>query len=787
MKFTLSWLKSHLDTDKTSKEIEDKLSLIGLEIEECIDNSKIFEPFIIAEIQESTKHENAENLSVCRVFDGTNTHQIVCGAANAKSGVKVVLAPIGSEIPANGMVIKHTKIRGVESNGMLCSAEELLLEDSSEGIIELPKTAPVGENYGEFANLNDVLFEIGLTPNRGDCTYVRGIARDLSAAGMGTLKSQSTEVFKNNGKETPVTVTIEEKEACRDFTLTKIENIANGSESEYSPLLRKIGFSPKSTLVDLSNFFMMDLGRPNHIYDADKITGNFSIRYSKKGEKFTPISMDEIELPEGLLVVSDDTHIVSIAGVIGGDLSKVTDTTKNILVEMANFDPLEIIKSGRALNIHTDSRFRFERRIDFANREMYLDTFYSQILKECGGDAYKLSVTTGDAFSFTTEMNFDFSYIKHLSGVEVSQEEATEILKKLGFGVDGNKITIPSYRQGDVESKADIVEEIIRIKGFDCIEHQLLPTSEKHNLNYETPFVDKLKFNLAARGLNEVFTWSFIDSKLNDLFGFEDAIELVNPISSEMSVMRKSLLPSMMLIQKKNADLGTSDICIFEVASIFEKENPHKLNKVVCGARFGKYSRKSVHKEERNFDFYDSKADLFNILSEFGLNPDKLQYKQNFPGYYHPGKSCSFYLGKNLIAHVGEVHPKIQKHFDITDGCTAFELFIDNLPELRRKSSKPQLTLHKLQAVIRDFAFLINDSVTSLEIKRAILSTDKKLITDVAIFDVYKGKGIDEGFKSIALSVTIQPIEKTLNDAEIEVLSKKIIDTVTEKFGAKLR
>lgn len=787
MKFTLSWLKSHLETDKTSKEIEEKLSLIGLEVEECVDNSKTFAPFVIAEIKESKKHENAEKLNVCKVFDGKNTLQVVCGAENAKTGKRVVLAPIGSHIPANGMVIKQANVRGVESCGMLCSAEELLLEESSEGIIELPENAPVGGNFGDYANLNDVLFEIGLTPNRGDCTHVHGIARDLCAAGMGKLKPLKAKDFANNGKPTATKVKIEDKNAVYGFTLTQIDNIKNGPSSEFSGDLRKIGFSPKSALVDLSNYFMMDQGRPNHIYDADKITGDFQVRLSKKGEKFTPISMDEIELPEGLLVIADDVHIISIAGVIGGELSKVTESTTNILVEMANFNPLEIIKSGRALNIHTDSRFRFERRIDFGHREGFLNAFIGQILKECGGQAYKTNMEAEKSNPFITEFEFDFSYIKQLAGVDVSQKEASDILKKLGFTVDGGKIGIPTHRQGDVESKADIVEEVIRIKGFDCIEHEPLPDSGKHNLNYATPFIDRLKFNLTARGLSEVFTWSFIDRKNSELFGFKDTVELVNPISSEMVVMRKSLLPSLMMVQKRNADLGKADISLFEVASIYDSKDPHKLNKVVCGARFGKCARKSVHKDERNFDFYDAKEDLFNILREFGLDPEKLQYRDNMPGYYHPGKSCALYLGKALIAHVGEVHPKITKEFEISDGCVAFELFVDNLPELRRKTAKPQIKLHKLQPIIRDFAFMIADSVSSLDIKKAVLSVDKKLITDVRIFDIYKGKGIEEGMQSIALTVTVQPLDKSLNDQEIDTLCKSVIEKITSSFGAKLR
>lgn len=788
MKFTLSWLKRYLKTNASASEIEAKLSMIGLEVEECVDNGLIYKDFIIAEVKEASKHESSDKLQVCKVFNGKEELQIVCGAPNARAGLKVVLAPVGTKIPANGMEIKPTKIRGVESNGMLCSAEELKLGEDSEGIIELSTDAVVGNKYADYANLNDVLFDISVTPNRGDALSVYGIARDLAAAGMGELIEPKIEEIKVVGPTT-TKVTIENKKECRQFSLRRIDGINNklscGVPSTY---MRAVGSSPKTALVDISNFTMMDFGRPNHFFDADKIKGNFVIRDSKEGEKFIPISGEEMTLPEGILVVSDDSGVLAIAGVMGGEKTKITENTKNILIEMACFSEASVTKSGRTLGLLSDSRYRFERRIDFGNTKKAADFIASVVLAECGGSAYEVKIEEGEKASYVESINFDFNYIEKLSGLKISEDVAKAILTKLGFKCEGSKVAVPTFRQGDVEAKADLVEEVVRIHGLDKVESQSIGISEKELTFKNTEFLELAKRKCATLGYNESISWAFISHKLAQLFGFKDALEVLNPISSEMVVMRQSAIPSLFTAYVLNAARGVVNQSIFEVACMFDKANPHNLNRTVSGLRVGATSHKTHLKEERNFDFYDVKADVFALVSLYGLDPEKLQIKAEAPSYYHPGQSCSLYLGKTLVAVCGMIHPLVISELkDVERSAAAFEFYYDSLPQQRMKNAKAKLVLSNFQKVERDFAFVMNDNVSASELTNLIKGIDKNLIESVDIFDVYYGKNIEAGKKSVAFNVKIQPTDKTLSEEEINATSKKIVDEVTLRFSATLR
>ena len=785
MKFTLSWLKKHLSTTQPEQKIIDKLSAIGLEVEESHNQGAVYEPFIIAEIKISTQHPDADKLKVCTVYNGLQDLQIVCGAPNARAGIKVVLAPVGAIIPNGEFKIKASKIRGVESKGMMCSANELNIGEEDGGIIELPLDAPVGQKYSTYASLDDTTIDIGLTPNRGDCASVRGIARDLAAADMGQLLEQNTINLQQENTHLPIKVNISCKELCSEFSIRYISNVDNTVVPDVTihNYLNKIGSSPKSALVEISNFAMFDQGRPNHFYDADKLDGDITVRLSLADEPFVAIGGDEYKLPEGLMVVTDKTKVLAVAGVIGGELSKVTEDTKNIIVEVANFDPIAIAKSGRALNIFTDSRFRFERRVDFSNTTYFMDYITDLVQSTCGGACSKVLTCSGKEVNYIEEIEFDHSSLKKIAGFELDTDKINDILINLGFTLNGNKIQIPPARQGDIICTADIVEEIVRVHGFDNIESTHLP--------FCTPFIPaqkpSIKKILMARGLYETIHWSFYSQNDHELFGNEGYIELSNPISSDLAIMRNSMIPQFLNALARNMVRGNINLGFFETGAVFNKEHPNHQQQVLSGIRIGKLNPDNVHEKSRDVDFFDVKEDVYSTLTNLGLNTNSFKLDNSTPSYYHPGKSVQLFLGKKLIAYIGQLDPKVTKAKEIDSDVFCFEIFLDNLPPVKNKAAKPKLILSQYQAIKRDFAFIIDNDIPALNIDKSIQTIDKSLIQSIDIFDIYTGKGIADGKKSIALSVTIQSNDKTLKDEEINDLSDKIITKITNDYQAELR
>lgn len=794
MKFTLSWLKQHLLTNASVAQLSEALTAIGIEVEQIIDKSKIYKYFVIAEILSASQHPEAYKLKVCQVSDGKNTFNIVCGAPNAKAGIKVVMAPVGSIIPANNLIIKAAKIRGIESHGMLCSYDELVLEGDSGGIIELPGDAPVGSKFAEYAKLNEIIFDVAITPNRGDLASIAGIARDLSAYGLGDLISPKPIDIATNKKPTPVNIIIEDKENCSQFALRLISNISiTAQDSLVNQQMRAVGSSMKNTLVNISNYSMLEYGRPNHCYDADKIKGDVIIRKSKEGEKFIALGPLELILPAGLLVVADEEKVLALAGVIGGESSKIDDNTKNILVEVANFNPLAVTIAGRNMNVITDSRFRFERRIDFENTEFFMQYLTNQITTHCGGEVYEIKQAQGNAINYAKEVKFSLDKLEQVAGFVIEPRRINEILNKLGFQIipelaPGKEsiIKIPSWRQGDVERDVDIIEEILRIYGYDNIPIIPLPININDIETQEEKFSSKARKLLTMRNFNEVITWSFISENTTDDFGFKDSIKLENPISIEMSIMRQSILPGLLKTAQDNAYRGLINYNFFEIGNIYDKAFNNSQQLCIAAIRVGMFEPKTMFKTERPYDFYDIKSDIFALIEEYGLDTSKLTIKNQTPSYYHPGISATFMLGNNVIGYCGQLHPKIIKKFDISN-TLALELFLDKLPAKKIKHAKSKMTFSNLQAINRDFAFVMANDVLMENVIRQIKSVDNNLIEAVKVFDIYQGNKIEIGQKSVAISVTIRPEENTMTDSEIEQLSKKIIDSVTVQFNARLR
>ncbi len=790
MKFTLNWLKEYLETTASLDEITAKLTTLGLEVESVTDLSKNLKEFRIAQILEAVPHPNADKLRVCKVNTGSEQLQIVCGAANARAGINVVLAPVGSIIPTNGLQIRASQIRGVESNGMLCSAEELGLESDSDGIIEMPASNDnLAKNFAEFAGLSDPIIEIAITPNRGDCLGVYGIARDLAASGLGKLKSLPE--VKIAGKfESPVNVKIADEAACPMFVGRYFKNVKNTASPEWlQNRLKAVGLKPISALVDITNYISFEFGRPLHVYDAKKLSGNLTARFAKDGEKITALNDIEYSLKNSMLVIADDKSPQALAGVIGGKDSGCADSTTDVFLEVALFNPFEVTKTGRTLEIITDSRYRFERNVDPAFVLKGAEIASKMILDLCGGEASNL-VVAGKEPSTQKTIEFDFRKLSSLGGVDLSEDAARKILTSLGFTITGKKISTPSWRP-DIEGEADLVEEILRINGYDKIPTHSLPESTN---NFESVLtqkqnrVFKIRRLLTARGLSEAITWSFMSSKTAKLFGsIKENLRLKNPISSDLDVMRPSILPNLIDAVKRNSDRGFSDLALFESGLIFENTTADGQLPVVAGIRSGKFVPKNIYGTMRNVDLFDAKADCLEALAIAGAPVSNLKITTDAPSYYHPGRSGVLRLGKATLGIFGEIHPKILKEMDVKLPVSGFEIFINNIPQSKKKSSaKPKMEISEYQASTRDFAFIVDKNLQAEEIIQAVKNVDKILIKEANIFDIYQGKGIDEGKKSLAFSIIIQAKDKTLTDVELEEISKKVIDSV-QKLGGVLR
>ncbi|MGS4886951.1 phenylalanine--tRNA ligase subunit beta [Roseibium sp. MB-4] len=804
MKFTLSWLKDYLDTDASLEDILDRLNMIGLEVEEVTNRADRLKPFKIAKVLEAEQHPNADRLRVLKVDTGDGDPvQVVCGAPNARAGLVGVLGKPGDYVPGLDVTLSVGKIRDVESFGMMCSERELELSDEHDGIIDLPDDAPVGVNYAEWAGLDEPVIEIGLTPNRPDCTGVYGIARDLAATGLGKLKERSHEQIRG-AYPCPVDVTFDfgdTKPMCKAFGLRMVKGVKNGPSPQWlQDRLVAIGLRPINILVDITNYITFDQGRPLHVFDADKVHGNLVVRRGKTGEKIDGLNAKSYEVDDTVCVIADDNGVESLGGILGGEPSGCTEETVNVLIESALWDEDDIAATGRKLGVNTDARYRFERGVDPDYMMPGLEYATRMVLDLCGGEPSE-AIRTGDIPDSTNIIDFPYSEIKRLSGIDLTPAEANVTLKALGFWISGSgdtvKVAAPSWRP-DIEGKADLVEEVTRIVGLDRVPSTPLPrlgTVAKTVLTPSQIRRNKARRALAARGFNESVTWSFIPNDHAVLFGGgNDTLALANPISPEMSDMRPSLLPGLFMAAQRNADRGYGDVALFEIGQVFESDAPEGQKIVAAGVRRGtaKMSGSGRHWSGTSaaVDVFDAKADAEAALAAIGAPVDKLQVFTDAPDTFHPGRSGCLKLGpKNTLAVFGEVHPRILQKMDIEGPLVAFEIHLDALPQPKAKAgrSKGSLNASDLMPVRRDFAFLVDSAVTADKILKAARGADKSLIEDITLFDIYEGAGVPEGQKSVAIDVVLQPRKKTLTDEEIDAVAKKVIANVEKATGGTLR
>ncbi len=795
MKFTLSWLKRHLDTNASVAEICAKLTAIGLEVEALEDRAKTYAPFKVAYVEKAEKHPDADKLKVCVVKTESGTLQVVCGAPNVRTGMKGIFAPEGSLIPGTGDVLKKGVIRGVESCGMLVSEREMGLSEDHDGIIEVDANLEIGTPFAKVYGLDDPVIDVNLTPNRADCAGVRGIARDLTAAGLGKLKAQDESAVKGKGKS-PIDVKIEDTDGCPLFVGRYIKGVKNGPSPDWlQAMLKSIGLRPISALVDITNLMNIDQCRPLHVFDADKIKGNITVRQTRKGEKLDALNDKTYEVIDGAVGICDDSGILALGGIVGGVPSGCTDSTLNVFVESAYFNPMRIARAGRALQIDSDARYRFERGVDPAFTVTGMEMATRLILEICGGEASE-TVTAGKMPEWKRAIEYDPSYVEKLAGFDVPAAKQTDILTALGFEVGGKgpfKITPPSWR-GDVEGRADIVEEVVRIAGYENIPAISVRSEMPVTANAETPLLTrarKARTAMAARGMQECVTWSFMGKDIAAQFGGNDnALDLSNPISSELDRMRPSIMPNLIAAAGRNAARGYGDLALCEVGPVFRSPKPDGQQFVAAGLRAGSAAPRhwADANAAREVDVYDVKADVLAVLEACGAPGANAQISKDAPDYYHPGRSATLRLGKNILAQFGEIHPAVLEDMDVKGRVVGFEVFLQNLPDTKRKgSAKKLLELAPLQPLFRDFAFVVDAGVSAEDIVRAAKAADKNLITEAYVFDVYTGKGVDPGKKSVALNVTIQPKDKTLTDAELEALSKEITTNVSMKTGGTLR
>ena len=803
MKFTLSWLKDHLETDATLDEIVEKLTMIGLEVEEVDDRAK-FQPFTIARVISAEQHPDADRLRVLKVDKGDgNLIQVVCGAPNAREGLIGAFAGPGTYVPGIDVTLSVGNIRGVESFGMMCSERELEMSDEHDGVIDLPEDAPVGTPYADYAGLNDPMIEIGITPNRPDALGVAGIARDLEAAGLGKVKTPSIDSVKGQ-YPCPVDVKLDFSEGdslCPAFGLRLVKNITNGASPKWmQQRLIAIGQRPISALVDITNYMTFDRGRPLHVFDADKVAGNLTVRRGRDDEEVLALDEKIYKLGPDNCVIADENGIESIAGVMGGQQSGCDENTKNVLIESALWDPMNIARTGRDQGIITDARYRFERGVDPAYMMPGLELATKLMLDICGGEPSE-TLLAGEVPIPELIIDFPISEVSRLTGIEVDEDEIHQILTRLGFSIEGKsttiKVSVPSWRP-DVFGKADLVEEVMRIHGVNNIDPQPLPTLGTVGEKILTTLQIRTRTtrrSLASRGMAEAVNWTFIPKAHAEIFGGGSAeLALANPIAADMSDMRPSLLPGLLAASQRNADRGNGDVALFEVSDIYENDDITGQKRNAGGVRRNTAkldgSGRSWAGNSSNVDVYDAKADALSVLAACGMDVNKVQIEAGGPDWYHPGRSGTIKLGpKNILGTFGEFHPKTLKTLDVNGVLCGFEVCLNNIPEPRRKATrtKTPLIISDLQSVKRDFAFVVDKDVEATKILRAASGADKKLISTVSVFDLFEGPSLGEGKKSVAIEVTLQPQNQTLTDSEIEAVSAKVIANVEKTTGGALR
>ena len=804
MKLTLAWLKEHLDTEAPLAAIVDRLSMIGLEVESVADRGKMLAPFTIARVISAEQHPNADRLRVCMVDTGAGDPvQVVCGAPNARAGMKGVFVPPGAFIPGKNMMLGIGKIRGVESRGMLVSEFELQISDDHEGIIELPQDAPVGASYAHWAGLDDPVIEINLTPNRADCAGVSGIARDLAAAEMGKLRDRSVRPVKGDFPS-PVKVTLDfgtTPSLCPAFALRLVRGVRNGvSPAWLQRRLIAIGLRPINALVDITNFITYDRGRPLHVFDAAKVHGNLTVRRARDGENLVALDGKHYSLDPSMCVIADESGVESLAGIMGGESTGCSETTTDVLIESALWDPVNIAQTGRKLGVQSDARYRFERGVDPAFMLPGLELATAMVLDLCGGKPSEVTVA-GTPEVPARIIDFPLDELPRLTGLHVDLREIERVLGRLGFAITDAgkhlKATVPSWR-ADVEGKADLVEEIVRILGVDRIPATPFDRGEAPRRPVLTPIqlrTRKAKRALAVRGMLEAVTWSFLAKRQAELFGGGNPeLALANPIASDLSDMRPSLIPGLVAAAQNNADRGFPNVALFEVGQVFRGDRPQDQLTAASGVRRGLAKATGIGRHWSapvgEVDAFDAKADALAVLAAAGAPAAALQVVPGGSPWFHPGRSGTIQIGpQTLLGYFGELHPRALEALDAEGPLVAFEVMLEKIPEPRARATRarPALELSPFQPVERDFAFVVDRAVNAADVLRAAQSADRKLITNAAVFDVYEGVGIEPGKKSIAISVTLQPREKTMTDAEIEAVAGKIVAEVGKRTGGTLR
>ncbi|WP_114227478.1 MULTISPECIES: phenylalanine--tRNA ligase subunit beta [Sphingomonas] len=789
MKFTLSWLKDHLDTDASVETIAETLTRIGLEVEEVTNPAEKLAPFRVAQVLTAERHPQADKLQVLSVDAGEGPMQVVCGAPNARAGMKGVFGPPGAYVPGSDMTLKVAAIRGVESRGMMCSVRELQLGEEHDGIIELPADAPVGAAFAAYAGLDDPLFDVALTPNRPDCLGVRGIARDLAAAGLGMLKDKPVAAVAANGAN-PVPIRVEDGSGCSAFAGRHIRGVRNGKSPEWlRRQLTAVGLRPISALVDVTNFFSIDRARPLHVYDAAKLQGGIVARRGRDGERFVALNDKEYAVTGKDCVIADDHAVLGLGGVMGGESTGVSGGTTDVLLECAWFDPVSIAQSGRRHQLNSDARARFERGVDPTNLPEMIEAATALIVELCGGEAS--DVTFAEAADWPQviaprTVPFRPERTAQLCGVEVPVAEQHDILERLGFTVTGEGVVPPGWRP-DIDGEADLVEEVVRIHGFDRIPATALPRREGVALPTATPaqrLERRVRRAAAARGLDEAVTWSFIGEA--EAAPFADGVDpwvVANPISEDLKVMRPSLLPGLLAAARRNLDRGASSVRLCELGRRYRDDGEQPTLGLVLA---GEASTRDWQRGKAvPFGPYDAKAEVVALLEAAGAPVANLMVFPDAGPTFHPGRSATLRLGpKTVLAAFGEVHPGIARQFDVPATTQAAELYLQAIPAPRSSSrARAAYTPPALQPVTRDFAFLVPADLTADALVRAIRGAEKVLITGVRVFDRYQPA---EGELSLAVEVVLQPTEKTLTEEEIAGVGARIV-AAAEKLGARLR
>jgi len=803
MKFTLAWLKEHLDTKARVDEIAETLTRIGLEVEAVFDPATSLAPFRVAQVVKCEKHPNADKLQVCEVDTGSERLQVVCGAPNAHAGMKGVFAPVGSYVPGIALTLTKAKIRSVESNGMLLSERELQLSDEHTGIIELDAGAKIGSPAAAALGLDDAVIDVAITPNRPDCLGVRGIARDLAAAGLGKLKKDAIKPVKGSFPD-PIAIELEfgavTADACPVFAGRLIRNVKNGPSPDWlQKRLRVIGLRPINALVDITNYISYDRGRPLHVYDADKLTGAIRARLGRKGESFAALDGKTYEVDADMCVIADDRAVLGLGGVMGGAETGVTEATTNVFIESAYFDPKRTARTGRRLGIQSDARYRFERGVDPAFVVPGLELATDLVLQLCGGEPSKITIA-GKPPKANRPFKFDLGLVKRLSGLELDNSAIKRLLAALGIAFAGKgkalKAAPPSWRP-DITGPADLVEEVVRLVGVDNVSATPMPRAAGVALPVLTEGQKRQRLTrrvLASRGFVEAVTWSFIPPEHAKLFGGGAAeLTLSNPISTELAQMRPSLLPGLITAAQRNRDRGFADGALFELGQAYRGAMPEDQFVAASGVRFGRSALAGSGRhwagEAVAADVFAAKADAVAALAALGLSQASLTVTREAPSWFHPGRSGALKLGpKTVLGVFGEFHPALLASLGIDQPVAGFELYLDAIPAAKRQGAgRVALDASDLQPVRRDFAFLLDRDVAAGDVLRAAQGADRALIADVGVFDVFTGTGVPEGKKSLAIEVTLQPKEKTLTDAEIEEVAAKIVAAVQKATGGELR